>query len=66
MRHFPEEKNSKISSVSSKKIVLRFLSLSYSADFGRSRLVSKTSELTVFFQHISISFCTVTATWPRG
>ena len=37
MRHFPKEKNSKISSL--KKNVLRFLSLRYSADFRRSRLV---------------------------
>ena len=38
MRHFLKEKNSKISSFSSKKYLLRFLSLRYSADFRRSRL----------------------------
>ena len=43
MRHFLKEKNSKISSF--QKNVLRFLSLRYSADFGRSRLVHHCSSL---------------------
>ena len=37
MRHFLKEKKTKISFL--KKCLLRFLSLRYSADFGRSRLV---------------------------
>ena len=39
MRDFLKEKNSKTSSVFFKKNCLRFLSLKYSADFRRSRLV---------------------------
>ena len=40
MRHFPKEKDlKKIQIFSSKKNVLRFLSLRYSADCRRSRLV---------------------------
>ena len=39
MRHFLKEKNSKNSSFFFKKSLMRFLSLRYSADFRRSRLV---------------------------
>ena len=39
VRHFPKEKNFRKFQVFRKKNVLRFLSLRYSADFRRSRLV---------------------------
>ena len=48
MRHFLREKKSKISSFFFKKSLLRFLSLRYSADFRRSRLVFlQTTDLTL-------------------
>ena len=40
MRHLPKEKNFRKFQVFSKKSLLRFLSLRYSADFRRSRLVN--------------------------
>ena len=40
VRHFPKEKNFRKFQVFFQKNVLRFLSLRYSADFRRSRLVS--------------------------
>ena len=44
MRHFPKEKNQKFQ-------VLRFLSLKYSADFRRSRLVGLTRSVGDLFIH---------------
>ena len=42
MRHFLEEKNQKFQVIFIKKSLLRFLSIRYSADFRRSRLVETT------------------------
>ena len=52
MRHFSKEKNSKISSFFPKKNVLRFLSLRYSCDFRRSRLVLVNSSKV--YQHLAL------------
>ena len=45
MRHFPKKKNFRKFQVFFQKNVLRFLSLRYSADFRRSRLVFSTANL---------------------
>ena len=52
MRHFLKEKKSKISSFFLKKSLSRILSLRYSADFRRSRLVFKASGTLGFLQPI--------------
>ena len=51
MRHFPQKKVCQKFQVFRKKNVLRFLSLRYSADFRRSRLVFRqTTDLTLIGQ----------------
>ena len=50
MRHFLKEKNQKFQVFFPKKSILRFLSLRYSADFRRSRLVENCLDLEDYIQ----------------
>ena len=53
MRHFLKEKNQKFQVFFSKKSLLRFLSLRYSADFRRSRLVLHSGLFETFMANVA-------------